>query len=70
MTVHPLNEPWDSEEFLAAYQAVAVRRKGWAFEQAPDRMAYVEQDYKLGRYTSLAEYAESRFELDQLYGDP
>ena len=69
MTAVPRKEPWDREVFLAAYLVVAVRRKGWAFRQEPDRMAYVEKDYKSGRHTSLAEYAEVRFELDQCCDD-
>jgi hypothetical protein len=70
MTTAPSKESWNIERFLAAYQAVAERRKGWAFEQTPDRIVFVQKDYESGRHNSLAEYAEARYELDQLYGDP
>jgi hypothetical protein len=38
----PPKEAWNLDRFLAAYDAVAVRRKGWAFERTPDRIAYAQ----------------------------
>lgn len=65
----PPKEAWNLDRFLAAYDAVAVRRKGWAFERTPDRIAYAQKDYETGKHTSLAEYAEKRYVLDQVEGD-
>jgi hypothetical protein len=58
-------EAWDLGRFLEAYDAVAVRRKGWAFERTPDRIAYAEREYARGEDATLAAFAERRFELDQ-----
>ena len=69
MTAVPQKEAWDLERFLAAYRAVAVRRKGWAFQETPDRIAYARRDYESGPCTSLAEHAERRYVLDQESGD-
>jgi hypothetical protein len=63
-------EAWDVERFVRAYDAVAVRRKGWAFERTPERVEYAQREYERGDWRSLAEFAERRYELDQLYGDP
>lgn len=68
MSAAPLKEPWDLGVFLAAYRAVAVREKGWAFPATADRIAYAEREYERGPHRSLAEFAETRFELDQHLG--
>lgn len=65
----PPKEAWDLDRFVAAYNAVAVREKGWAFQKTPDRIKYAQSEYESGKHTSLAEFAERRYVLDQESGD-
>jgi hypothetical protein len=67
MTKTP-KEAWSLDRFVAAYDAVALRKKGWAFERTPENERYAEREYGRGSCRSLAEFAEERFRLDQVDG--
>jgi hypothetical protein len=61
-----MKEPWDYAEFVRCYNAIARARAGNDYDGllTPEKLA---RHYELGTATTIREFAERCFTLDQEY---
>ena len=61
-----MKEPWNYDEFVRCYNAIARAHSGNYYDErlTPDELA---EYYMLGTATTIKEYADRCFKIDQEY---